>query len=114
MFTPKVTWEKRPEKILYLNFEVDIVFDEDLDDVSVSILWGRLQGRVSSKHSIGLHNSKQLINKIYLLTCKFQNIFLQTLYYLPLIFLLKIVLKKFMHFFLLSNRQLDFNVLSFL
>lgn len=50
--------EKRTEKILYLNFEVDIVFDEDLDDVSVSILWGRLQGRVSSKHSIGLHNSK--------------------------------------------------------
>lgn len=38
MFTPKVPWEKRTEKILYLNFEVDIVFDEDLDDVSVSIL----------------------------------------------------------------------------
>lgn len=84
---------------MYLNFEVDIVFDEDLDDVSVSILWGRLQSRVSSKHSIGLHNSKQLINKIYLLTCMFQNIFLQTLYYLPLIFLLKNCFKK-VHAFL--------------
>lgn len=83
---------------MYLNFEVDIVFDEDLDDVSVSILWGRLQGRVSSKHSIGLHNSKQLINEIYLLTCM-SKIFLQTLYYLPLIFLLKNCFKK-VHAFL--------------
>lgn len=74
----KLHGEKRTEKILYLNFEVDIVFDEDLDDVSVSILWGCLQGRVSSKHSIGLHNSKQLINEIYLLTCMFQNIFANT------------------------------------
>lgn len=54
---------------MYLNFKVDIVFDEDLDDVSVSILGGGLQGRVTSKHSIGLHNSKQLlINEIHLFT----------------------------------------------
>lgn len=42
MFIFKVIWEKRIEKILYFNFEVDIVFDEDFDDVSVFILRGRL------------------------------------------------------------------------
>lgn len=98
---------------MYLNFEVDIMFDEDFDDVGVSILRCCLQGRVTSKHSIGLHNSKQLINEIYLLTCMFQNIFANTVLP-PLNFFVKIVLKKFMHFFLLSNCQLDFKVLSFL
>lgn len=98
MFTPKVTWEKRTEKILYLNFKVNIMFDEDFDDVGVSILRCCLQGRVTSKHSIGLHNSKQLINEIYLLTCMFKNIFANTVLP-PLNFFVKNCFKK-VHAFL--------------